>query len=342
MTTRLALSGLFLFTALGCRPPICSEEAPGDSGNFECRMADWDDRDYLIDIPTEGEGARPLVLFIHGGGGKKESMNGGTCPEGDEESDSCFVAQANARGYVVVTPDGTSAAFDALRTWNAGGGIDNFRCVSGKACAEGVDDIAYFKALIQDVAKVTDIDEKRIYATGLSNGGAMSHRLACDLAEQISAVAPVAGGNQAEVAPGCSPSRAVPIMHHHGTDDPCWKYQGGAPDCPTGQKDLEHISVKATIEGEAPFEGWVQKHECGPQPEAVAISDHDDGEVSSEEKTWRGCKTGAEVVLITTEGGGHAWPRGSQYLDEDTVGRVPMDLDLNKRILDFFDRFSLP
>jgi polyhydroxybutyrate depolymerase len=305
-------------------------------------MADWPDRDYFLYLPETSDAAPPLVLLIHGGGGKKESMNRGTCPDGDEDSPECFVAQANARGFVVVAPDGTSAGLDALRTWNAGGGVDDFRCVSGKACAEGVDDVAYFSALLDELARVANIDDERVYATGISNGGAMSYRLACDLADRITAIAPVGGGNQAEVSPGCTPSRAVPVLHHHGVADPCWKFEGGAPDCPTGQEGLVHISIPATIEGDDLFEGWVSKAGCVGDPATADLVDHPGESTTSRQTTWSTCTDGVEVALITTEGGGHTWPRGNPYFGEDTVGAVAQDLDLSRRMLDFFDRFSLP
>src|SRR5262245_1348699 len=107
-----------------------------------------------------------------------------TCPGGDESREQCLLHLADREGFAVIIPDGTSGALLDSRTWNAGGGQNGWKCVSGKACKEGVDDLAYFRALLDDVERAVGIDTRRVYSIGLSNGAAMSHRLACELSDR--------------------------------------------------------------------------------------------------------------------------------------------------------------
>ena len=103
-----------------------------------------------------------------------------------------------------------------------------YRCTGSPTCEDGVDDVPFFEALLDEIGAWADVDPDRVFATGISNGGAMSYRLACDMPERIAGIASVAGMNAAETAPGCTPSEPVPVLHIHGTDDPCAPY-GAAP-----------------------------------------------------------------------------------------------------------------
>ena len=104
-----------------------------------------------------------------------------------------------------------------LLTWNA-----------GTCCAYSVinkvDDVGFVRALIDKLAEKFPIDRRRIYATGMSNGGMMAHRLAAEARDIVAAVAPVAGGM---VLPVIKTARAVPVLHIHSVDDPRALYTGG-------------------------------------------------------------------------------------------------------------------
>ena len=135
------------------------------------------DRKYMIHISKQYDSKTPmpLVLSFHGGGGNAESMVR-FCGLNDK---------ADEAGFIVVYPSGTGR-LEKLLTFNGG------NCC-GYAMQNNVDDVAFVRALLDDLATVANIDSKRVFATGMSNGGIISYRLASELSDRIAAIAPVGG-----------------------------------------------------------------------------------------------------------------------------------------------------
>jgi polyhydroxybutyrate depolymerase len=296
-------------------------------------------RPYLVHLPSAARPSSPaaVVLVLHGGGGTAESNRRLTCPSGILVSPRCLEGVADRKGFVVVYPNGTpDVGAAAGRTWNAGGGTLGFQCVSGTACRDHVDDVAYFRALLADLPAVSPVDEKRVFATGISNGAAMTHRLACELSDRIAAIAPVSGGNQFSTGAPCAPPRAVSDLEIHGTEDPCWAYDGGPAAC--AQKDgLNKIDVPKTVAD------WVARNGCPSAPDLSDLPDTDpnDGTRTHAER-YASCRDGTEVRLLRIEGGGHTWPGGFQYLPVASVGRIAKDFDANAVMWDFFAAHPMP
>jgi polyhydroxybutyrate depolymerase len=317
---------LLVLLAVACAAR-CGDQPPVDAGDHTCAVPGFAGRDYTLHLPPSWRAGTPLpvVLALHGGGGKKEGMGRITCAGGDTSDPSCLDAVADREGFAVVYPDGTAGLLG--RTWNAGGGTDGWRCVSGAACKDGVDDLAYFDALLDDLEAAVAVDTARIYATGLSNGAAMTHRLACERADRFAAIAPVSGANQFAAAGSCTPSRPVPVLHVHGTDDPCWSYAGGAGACL--QKDGGvYVSVDASMAG------WADRDGCDGGTTEEALPDLADDGTNVTRVSWGGCA--ADVQLLRVDGGGHAWPGGYQYAKVDTVGVVSEDVVASDLIWAFF------
>lgn len=328
-------SAVLFFALAACRLDYaedCANAKPGD--HRACEMPGWTDRAFTLDVPATWDGTSPLpvILLFHGGGGNRGGANRTTCPVGSLDSPACLVAQATARGYAVVAPDGTGARpLRNVRTWNAGGGRQ-LQCVSGPACKSGVDDLRYFDDLMLELGRAFPVDAKRVYATGISNGGAISHRLACQRPDRIAAIAPVAGANQwADDGDACDAQ--VPIRQIHGTGDPCWAFDGGTAAC--AQDDgAAKTSVATTMAG------WAARNGCTGEPVDVPRAKRDASDPTSLTiRTWPNCTTATELYIV--EGGGHTWPSGWPYLDEDRVGRVSTEID-NADLLDFFDAHVLP
>src|SRR5579864_1538256 len=173
-------------------------------------------RSYLVHVPAHlPEGPRPLVLVLHGGGG---SGAGAAKMTG-------FDAIADAYGFIVAYPDGTDrprprlqhAGKPGLLTWNAGG-------CCGYARQHGVDDVGYIRALVAELQNDHAIDPKRIYATGISNGGMLAYRLACQASDIFAAVAPVSAVID---VPDCKPAQPVSVLHIHGSADEYVPLDGG-------------------------------------------------------------------------------------------------------------------
>lgn len=208
---------------------------------------------------------------------------------------------ADDEGFIVVHAEGVG------RTWNGG-------VCCGEAMQEDVDDVGFVDAMLDALEANLCVDARRVYATGMSNGGFLSHRLACELSDRIAAIAPVAGVNGIV---GCNPARAVPVLHFHGTDDSIVGYDG----------IRGYLSVADTIDG------WVQRNGCSPTG-AVTFQQDD---VTCE--TWSGCDEGAEVQLCTIDGGGHTWPGGAPV---PGLGHTSDTIDASETMWTFFERFALP
>ena len=153
------------------------------------------------------------------------------------------------------------------------------------------------RALLDDLARVANINAKRVFATGMSNGGIMCYRLASELSDRIAAIAPVSGTMGMAT---CNPKRAVSVMHFHGTDDKVVPMEGGR-----GERTL---ALPSFFSVDHSIQAWVKANGC---PEKPVVTDEpkrfDDG-TTVERKTYGPGKDGSEVVLFVINGGDHAWP----------------------------------
>jgi polyhydroxybutyrate depolymerase len=147
----------------------------------------------------------PLVLDFHGF----------TSDSFQQRLISGFLSQSDTSGFVVAHPNG----YGVQRSWNAG----PFCC--GQAVAEKLDDVGLAKAIVKEISARVCIDPKRVYATGISNGGMLSHRLACEASSVFAAIAPVAGRIDLLPITSCQPGRPVPVIAFHGFTDELVPYQ---------------------------------------------------------------------------------------------------------------------
>jgi polyhydroxybutyrate depolymerase len=144
---------------------------------------------------------------------------------------------ADREGFIVGYPDGTGPL--GLHTWNGGG-------CCGAAVDDRVDDVGFGRGLIDDAQTQFNIDTQRVFATGLSNGGIFAQRLACELADRITAIAPMSGGlNFGGDFTVCHPARRLPIIEFHGTTDENYPYNGGVGDKAISGTDF--APIPATI-----------------------------------------------------------------------------------------------
>jgi len=288
------------------------------------------ERNYDLVLPGDYDPNTPtgLVIALHGGGGNKGAALRTTCPWGDIQDPACLHKMAGEKGFAVAAPNGTASFLDT-RTWNAGGGVDEFRCVSGKACEEGVDDVAFIGSLLDDIGERMNLDPSRIYVTGLSNGGAMAHRLACEMSDRITAIAAVGGAMQFTTSGSCRPERIIPILQIHGSEDPCWPFAGGSPECPVGSREKRFVAVSRTMSE------WAALKRCANRPLEDTLPDTTDDGTTTLRRSWTGCEN--ELTLLRIDGGGHTWPKGHQYLGPNTIGVVSRDWG-NEVILNFFAR----
>lgn len=285
----------------GGAPSACGVSGAGAvDGNHTLEHATGT-RQYTLRVPPGHDGTTPLPLVI--------DFHGYTSNKEQQALFSALGATADAEGFVLVHPDGLTNPGTSDQSWNAG-----LCCAFGD---ETRDDIGFVDALLDDVASKVCIDEKRVYATGMSNGGFMSHLLACERADRFAAIAPVAGvlGVPPE---SCQPSRPVPVIHFHGTQDSLVPYDGGGPG--------NFPSVPETSAG------WAARNGCTGQPAETFAN----GTATC--MTTAGCEGGVEVTLCTLEGMGHCWP-GQAFCP---FGNGTTDISANDAMWQFFARFALP
>jgi len=299
-----------------------------------CQIAGFRSRPYDVFVPTSygPDSAVPVVIALHGGGGKAENAITTTCPNGDRTSPSCLHNIAEGERFVVLFPNGSGfLPLVNLKTWNAGGGGE-YNCASGRACQEDVDDIAYFNSLLDDLATWLNVDTGRVYFTGLSNGAAMSHRVACEMSARVTAIAAIAGTNQFSATAPCEPQAPVAVLQIHGTADPCWTYEASTDACLDDSGGIKIGVDESTL-------GWVDRLQCAAEPATDALPDVIADGTSTTRTTWSGCGGDVEVQLLRVEGGGHTWPAGEPGLPVRIVGPVNEDWD-SALIWDFLSRFD--
>ncbi len=311
----ILIVGLTSLTSIGQDKPAA--DAPVDAEHIALSPGDHvrhivvgeRKRTYIVHVPVEYDAKKPtpVVLALHGAG-----MNG-----------SMMVwftglnKTSDTKGFIVVYPSGTGTG--SFLTWNAGGLIGRFK-------DERVDDVDFISKLLDELATLVNVDEKRVYACGMSNGGMMSYRLAVELSERIAAIAPVGGTMATDIG---EPKRSVPVMHFHGTKDEIVPY---GPPIGTTQSFVRLKGVEDSVLT------WVKSNGCDEKPLTDTLSKEGD-KMKVTRRTYSGSKDGADVVLVAIEGGGHTWP--GRQLPIAFLGRTARNISANELIWEFFQKYSL-
>ena len=334
-------------------PAICAFHAAGAAAISGRAFGAWVDRGYDIHIPPGYDCTVPaaVVLNIHGGGGSAEGVVRATCEGGlaldpDLDSPHCLNHLADRENFVVASPNGTR--IDARgRTYCAGGGANGYAFIAATACERNVDDVAYIGELLDDLQGIINVDRRRVFSTGLSNGGALSHRLACELSDRIAAIASVGGLNQhgASTPEACAPGRPVPVLMLHGTGDLCWPYEAQPPGSGMPAAlgchgaDVEGGLVASGPQSEAL---WAANNGCGDATETV-LPDVDPQDGSTITRiVYSGCDGNGDVEMYRIDGGGHTWPGGWQYRRPALIGPTNRDVVATAVVWAFFAAHPMP
>lgn len=274
-------------------------------GQYDSIQHDDNYRTYLVHLPPEYSPGSPLplILAMHGGFGSAFNL----------QEQSKLSEKADEENFIVVYPEGIKGGALNIRTWNAG-----WCC--GYASNSNIDDVGFINALMDTLIDRYSIDTDRIYATGMSNGGFLSYRLACELSDRIAAIAPVACSMSMT---SCNPARGVPVIHFHSYDDESIPDEGGIGNGVSGHYNPPLDSV---------LNAWADHNGCMVKNDTV---------VHTNEFTfakWKTCECGAEVNVYISQDGGHSWPGGTQTQIGDPVSQFISATDL---MWSFFQQYSL-
>lgn len=252
-------------------------------------------RTFIVYVPDGLNPDEPpsLLLALHG-----FTQNGSTIMQY-----SGFNNLANTDGFIVAYPYGLNTS------WNVG--------------QSGADDVGFLLALTDTLHNWHNIDLNRIYATGFSNGGFMSYRLACEASDRIAAIAAVAGTMPIAIANSCQPLRPVPVLHIHGTADFIVPYAGSS----------SFLSVDESLEY------WRNNNTCNMEAQVIDLPDIVQEGSTVQQFIWNNCDDESQVQLLKVVGGGHTWPGYDGFMG---IGNTNMDIDASAMIWEFLSQFSLP
>src|SRR5664279_2125390 len=261
----------------------------------------------------------PLVIALHGN----------TQTGADMMTRTAWPDVAKRERFAVVFPDGLNRAWADFRP-NANR--------AGRTPPRGTDDIAFIVKLIEKYVADGTADPKRIYVTGVSNGGAMTMTLACARADLFAAAASVIMNLTDESANACHPSRPVPMLMMNGTADPLIPYQGG--------RGTSRFAMPGFWSTEKTFDFWRRANGCETQDAAVAdLDDRDKSDRSTVTRISSRCPGGSDVVLYRINDGGHRMPGGFAdarfpRMVNAFLGPQNRDIDGAETIWAFFRKFQ--
>lgn len=277
------------------------------TAQVETLVFDELEREYYVHVPASYAAGDnwPLVINMHGYGSSRV----------EQMIYTGFNAIADANEFIVVYPQGL---LDLT-------GTPHFNAYFAPS---NIDDVGFINRLIDQLYTDYNVDLSRVYSTGMSNGGFMSYRLACELPERIAAIASVTGAMLPVQVENCVPARPIPVMQIHGTSDAVvpFAYPAGAGGLGEGIIDV----VKY----------WVTNNGCATTPDTTAIEDINTLDNTTASRiTWTGCDADAEVQFYIIEGGGHSWPGAFPVA---TLGNTNQDFSASATIWEFFNRFQHP
>jgi polyhydroxybutyrate depolymerase len=272
------------------------------------------ERSFVVRVPRSYSPNNPtaVILNLHGGGGNAQS----------QKTISLMDSASEKYGFIVVYPEGTGPKFTLINpngyTWNAG-------TCCGWAENHKIDDVGFINAMLNDLEKQFNVDKKRVFSTGISNGAIMSYRLACELSNRIAAIGPVSGTMGVT---NCLPPRPVSVIHFHGTDDKFEPFAGGRG--PRSTPGENFMPVQKDIDF------WLRHNGISGQARIIKQGD-------STGYYYGPGSGGAEVALWVIQGGGHTWPGGAfGVLGQSFLGKMTHDISADDLMWEFFQMHPLP
>jgi len=300
-------------------PCANAKQTAHDDLTFQAMTYNGLQRTYYLHLPPQHSPTvrLPLVLALHGGGRA----------DGDELAKRTGYNQlADQEGFIAVYPNGIDAQ------WNDGRG----KTARKPDRSINIDDVGFLSTLIDHLIRDYNADPRRVYMTGLSNGGMMTLRMGCEAGSKLAAIAPVIANMPVKIANSCRPGFPLPLLLMNGTRDPMVPWQGGA--VRFFRKEMGQVlSTEETIQF------WKNHNQCRALPDVEILPDIDESDHSTVRVVSYRCPDNyADVVLYTIDGGGHNFP-GSHTPDlPRLLGNKNNDINGPEVIWQFFMRYKKP
>ena len=291
--------------------PACSALEPG-SNEIELTV-NGDTHQTFVFVPSSYDGATPMPTVLNWHGRGSNAL--------EQVLYSGYQTLAEEEGFMVVHPTALVSPGDTATTWELIDDQDKTR-----------DDLGFADGLIDELIANWCVDANRIYTTGMSNGGFFSARLVCERAERIAGAVSVAGTYHLD---DCEPSRPVPYLAFHGTDDETVPFNG------SGQSNLVDDPDAVSVE----FFEQVMPDEFAE----FAVDFGCDAEATTEtigteviRHNYTNCDNGIAMSFFEITGGGHTWPGSALGVAlVDVLGYQTMDVDATVGGWEFMSQFSL-
>ena len=299
---RLLFLSIFLITSCGGGGSSSSDEVnatiPNNNQNddaetctnYEERILKCElthkglDRYYYIQLAhPEAEGLSSVLFNLHGyGSNALEQMN---------YTNFNNLANTKENNFILIHPQGAplnTVLTSSSSHWNSG----------GWTIGSTVDDVDFIDTIIKLVSQKYNLNQDRIYSTGMSNGGFMSYHLACNLSSKIAAIASVTGSMSKETYEDCNPAHPTSILQVHGTIDATVPFEGNSA---LGMRSINDV-----------MDYWKLYDACDIEPISI-VTDYFDIEISVQHDTYLNCLNDVQVELYKIEGMGHRWPNKQRY-----------------------------
>jgi polyhydroxybutyrate depolymerase len=306
----MSIRGL-LASLLLCGCTLFAAPVSAQTGSYGKLTVNGLTRDYRLYQPRPGKPA-PLVLMLHGATGT-----------GTQIEEYIGLNRVAAReGFVVAYPNGI------LRGWHDGR-ADKHRLAT---MVSNADDVGFLNRLVDDLIAKGIADPKRVYLAGLSNGGFMAMRMACESSERYAAFASLVASAPLDAATTCRPTRPLPVLLINGTADTLVKF------------DAVTAARQGNFGANEVAAFWGARNGCASFAD-TALPDLDISDRSTvTRRLYSGCTAGGDTEFLTVQGGGHQAPSRGTVRDypmlAGLLGVRNHDIDTAETIWSFFQRHS--
>lgn len=291
---------------------LLSFNAVASSFMHETIKVDGVQRSYVVKLPDGyQQGAEyPLIIGLHGSSSTWKKFNNGTTKHTLER-------QANLHQMVLILPQGKD------NHWNDG----RTQSLNGK---QAYDDVKFISRLIDKAIKKYQVDDKKVFVTGMSNGGFMAIRLAQSLSIKIKAIAAVAAQMSVKNK-NLTMETSTSMMLINGTQDPIIPFNGGPVKLFKFSKNRGSV-----LSSQQTVDYFLKANQCHNSPITQHQNKRKFDKTQIEIYTYDDCSDNTQVKFIKVIGGGHTWPGGKQYLPIGLIGRLSREFNASQMIVNFF------